>query len=136
MKLNKKGFTLVELLAVIVVLALLMVVLANTALPAMNNAKKKTFLLYAQRLMEKGQELYFLDKNATTSNKDYTVAELMGTSAQESYTGTINVEYSATTEKFTVKAKTQLKDEKNNLCILADTPITTDSGVDIVKPCS
>ena len=43
-KLNKKGFTLVELLAVIVILALLIIVVATTALPAMNNAKKSGYI--------------------------------------------------------------------------------------------
>ena len=47
-KLNKNGFTLVELLAVIVILALLIVIVANTAIPAMNNAKKKALQTYAQ----------------------------------------------------------------------------------------
>lgn len=136
MKLNKKGFTLVELLAVIVVLALLMVVLANTALPAMNNAKKKTFLLYAQRLMERGQELYFVDKNSTDGNQDYTVEQLMGASAKANYDGTINVDYDAPNEKFTVTVKGQLKDVKNNLCIASGKEIKTDSGVDIITTCT
>lgn len=55
MKLNKKGFTLVELLAVIVILALLIVVVANTALPAMNNAKLKSLSTYTERVMEQAK---------------------------------------------------------------------------------
>ncbi len=40
---NKKGFTLVELLAVIVVLAIVMVLATRTILPLMNDAKKTSF---------------------------------------------------------------------------------------------
>ena len=51
-KLNKKGFTLVELLAVIVILALLIVVVANSVLPAMNNSKQSALKTYAQRVIQ------------------------------------------------------------------------------------
>ena len=57
-RLNKKGFTLVELLAVIVILALLIVVVANTALPAMNNAKKNTLETYSKRVVEEAKTLF------------------------------------------------------------------------------
>lgn len=49
-KLNKKGFTLVELLAVIVVLALLMVVAASSIGTALDNSKKKALLTETQKL--------------------------------------------------------------------------------------
>ncbi len=51
-KLNKNGFTLVELLAVIVILALLIVVVANSVLPAMNNSKQSALKTYAQRVIQ------------------------------------------------------------------------------------
>ena len=57
-KLIKKGFTLVELLAVIVILALLLVVVANNALPAMNNAKKNSLEVYAKRVVDQAKGLY------------------------------------------------------------------------------
>ncbi len=49
-RLNKKGFTLVELLAVIVVLALLMVVAASSIGTALDNSKQKSLLTEAQKL--------------------------------------------------------------------------------------
>lgn len=49
-KLNKKGFTLVELLAVIVVLALLMVVAASSIGSALDNSKKKSLVSEAKKL--------------------------------------------------------------------------------------
>lgn len=42
-KLNKKGFTLVELLAVIVILAVIMVITIPTVLGSMGNAKQKAY---------------------------------------------------------------------------------------------
>ena len=57
-KLNKKGFTLVELLAVIVILALLIVVVATTALPAMNNAKENAIVTYSKRVVDQVKGLY------------------------------------------------------------------------------
>ena len=51
MKLNKKGFTLVELLAVIVVLALLMVVAASSIGSALDNSKKSALKTQAQKVL-------------------------------------------------------------------------------------
>ena len=51
MKLNKKGFTLVELLAVIVVLAILIVVAGSTVGSTMNNAKKNALKTETQKIL-------------------------------------------------------------------------------------
>ncbi len=55
---NKKGFTLVELLAVIVILALIMVFAVPQILNVMNDSKKKNFQLYAQRFMQSVSDYY------------------------------------------------------------------------------
>ena len=52
MKLNKKGFTLVELLAVIVVLALLMVVAGSSIGSALKNSKISATKTEAQKLLK------------------------------------------------------------------------------------
>lgn len=69
-KLNKKGFTLVELLAVIVVLALLMVVAANSVGTALDNSKKKTLQTEAQKVLTnflaESQSTYLVDSTAIT----------------------------------------------------------------------
>lgn len=90
-KLNKKGFTLVELLAVIVILAILIVVVANTALPALNNSKKKSLTTYAQRVAEKAKEQYMSSElsSITTPKSCYTVTELMGANA--TYSGIVEI---------------------------------------------
>ena len=85
-KLNKKGFTLVELLAVIVILAILIAVVATTALPAMTNAKQKASDTYAARLNAKAKEMCLVDKiNSTDSNPcTYdSIEDLMGAASSE-----------------------------------------------------
>jgi len=55
-KLNKKGFTLVELLAVIVILALLMVVATRTIGTTMTNSRVAAIQTEAQKLFSKTYE--------------------------------------------------------------------------------
>ena len=52
MKLNKKGFTLVELLAVIVILAVVMLVAVTAVGPAITNSKKGTFFSSASAMVD------------------------------------------------------------------------------------
>ena len=86
-KLNKKGFTLVELLAVIVILALLIVVVATTALPAMNNAKKSALKTYAQRVIEQAKTYYttecVLKTGGSCDYSTWTLKTVMGADADE-----------------------------------------------------
>ena len=71
-KLNKKGFTLVELLAVIVILALLMVVAASTVGTVQENAKKNTLKTEAQKIAtsiyQEAQSAYMLSSSDLTAN--------------------------------------------------------------------
>jgi prepilin-type N-terminal cleavage/methylation domain-containing protein len=62
MKLNKKGFTLVELLAVIVVLAIIMIIAIPSVMTAMNNAKKGAFKIEAQKVLTNAQSVYESDE--------------------------------------------------------------------------
>ena len=55
-KLNKKGFTLVELLAVIVILALLMVVATRTIGSVLDTSKQKAAETEAQKIVSKTYE--------------------------------------------------------------------------------
>ena len=72
MKLNKKGFTLVELLAVIVVLALLMVVAAGSIGTALENSKKSALKTEAQKVLTSAAQdavtANMLDSSKTTYN--------------------------------------------------------------------
>lgn len=100
-RLNKKGFTLVELLAVIVILALLIVVVATTALPAMNNAKKNALETYAKRVVENAKSLVAADSSKCTATAKCTVTDIMGSEATE-YTSSDIVVTGSLSEGFVV----------------------------------
>lgn len=86
-KLNKKGFTLVELLAVIVILALLMVVVATTVMPLMNDSKKSAFTTYAQKFQSTAMGQFEGQKvlNNFASGQPITVID----AATKKYCGTL-----------------------------------------------
>ena len=89
---NKKGFTLVELLAVIVILAVIILIAVNAVLPQMQKARKKSFadegLSFA-----KAAENYYVD-NQLSGTQCVTVANLKGqyvTKSDSDYVGKIIV---------------------------------------------
>ena len=53
---NKKGFTLVELLAVIVVLAIIMIIAVPAVLDSMSNAKQGSLKVEARKVLSKALE--------------------------------------------------------------------------------
>ena len=55
---NRKGFTLVELLAVIVILAIIMIIAIPSVLGTLTTARQKTFVEYVTRVYKAGQEQY------------------------------------------------------------------------------
>jgi len=65
---NKKGFTLVELLAVIVVLAVVMLIATTAVVPMMNRARKNAFITEIQSLI-KGAEAYYTYTYFTNSHE-------------------------------------------------------------------
>lgn len=60
---KKNGFTLVELLAVIVVLAIIMIIAIPAVLDVMNNARKSSFVLYAEKVVRDVTTQYMYDAN-------------------------------------------------------------------------
>lgn len=112
-KLNKKGFTLVELLAVIVVLALLMVVAANSVGTALDNSKKKTLQTEAQKVLTnflaESQSSYLVDSTATSpksgkqTDGDYTYS-IVGSIGTD---GIVHIkEYCVVYQNYSVGSKT------------------------------
>ena len=71
---NRKGFTLVELLAVIVILAIIMIIAIPSVLGTLETARQKTFVEYVTRVMEAGQNQYLTQLSSGTlpSNTDWT----------------------------------------------------------------
>ena len=55
---NKKGFTLVELLAVIVILAVIILIAVNAVLPQMNRARKNSFADEAMNYLKAAETKY------------------------------------------------------------------------------
>ena len=111
-KLNKKGFTLVELLAVIVILALLIVVVANTALPALDNSKKSSLNVYAGRVLNAAKNVFqteVLNSNHDTFKEIFsgtnkycaTMTSLMGSNKQ--YFGYVLVDNTGTDAVYYVR---------------------------------
>ena len=102
-KLNKKGFTLVELLAVIVVLALLMVVATSSIGTALKNAKKNTLKTEAQKIISQiyqdAQSEYMLKGSLTSTSKT-------GTDGDYTYKVTLNSIGNVT--EFCVRYKSEL----------------------------
>lgn len=83
MKLNKKGFTLVELLAVIVVLAVIMVIAIPTVIDSMNSAKKSSFAMYGQKMLNAAMSKVQGDALDGKSAKSvYKFSELVASSGQ------------------------------------------------------
>ena len=78
---NKKGFTLVELLAVIVVLAIIMIIAVPSVMDSMNSARKNAFKIYAQKVLNTAQTKYQADILTGGEIKNcYSLQTLMGSS--------------------------------------------------------
>lgn len=118
-KLNKKGFTLVELLAVIVVLAIIMVLTVPSVLSSMNSARQSSFLLYAGKMIEAAQGKYQSESLLTTPSTCYTLSTLSGNGSTE-YKGVVKV--STGTDGSPV-FKLQMYDSNYQIGFKADTNI-------------
>ena len=58
---NKKGFTLVELLSVIVILSVIVLIATNAVVPMADSAKKQVLAMEANSLVKAAQTLYIQD---------------------------------------------------------------------------
>lgn len=85
---NKKGFTLVELLAVIVILAVIILIAVNAVLPQMRKARKNSFIDEAINFAKAAETAYVSDQISGESNTCYTVKYL-----QEKYVSKADAKY-------------------------------------------
>ena len=65
---KNKGFTLVELLAVIVILAIIMIIAIPAVLQTMQSARQKTFKEYVTKVYSAGQNAYLSKQTLGTNN--------------------------------------------------------------------
>lgn len=93
---KNKGFTLVELLAVIVVLALIMILAIPAILNVMENARKQSFYLYANNVYQKAVNKYVNDMSSATKGKldcsTYKLPTDLDISNSGDYVGWVKVE--------------------------------------------
>ena len=73
-RLNKKGFTLVELLSVIVILSVVILIATNAVLPAANNAKKEVLAGEANFVIQQAGP--YAAKDGVTTSKCYSFQDL------------------------------------------------------------
>ena len=95
MKKKRQGFTLVELLAVIVILAIILVIAIPAVLEATNAAKKESFFLYAQSLQSKAIAQYTQDLEHDKDKTDcavYSIEDDLHLSDTGKYQGWIQVQ--------------------------------------------
>lgn len=107
-KLNKNGFTLVELLAVIVILAVVILVAVNNVIPQMNKAKAGAFKTEALSFLD-GAEQYYTSQQMTggsfpetgVSIKELVTGKYVKSADVDKYEGCIK--YDAGTDKFQIR---------------------------------
>ena len=68
---NKKGFTLVELLAVIAILAILVIIALPNVMGMFNEAKKNSFMTEVKQIYKVAQQTWISDSMMNTSNQVY-----------------------------------------------------------------
>lgn len=73
--LNRKGFTLVELLSVIVILSVIVLIATNAVVPMADSAKKQVLAMEANSLVKAAQTLYIQENSS--SSKCYTYDEII-----------------------------------------------------------
>ena len=93
---KNKGFTIIELLAVIVLLALIMILVIPAIINVLDNAKKESFYLYANNVYEKAVNKYVQSENdASRSDINcsvYRIPEDLDISNSGDYKGWVKVE--------------------------------------------
>lgn len=94
MKLNRKGFTLVELLSVIVILSVVVLIATNAVIPMMSSAKKQVLATEANKFIAAAKTLYV--NEGASGTKCYTYDEIINSGLieknDESYTGSFLIE--------------------------------------------
>ena len=104
---KNKGFTLVELLAVIVILAIIMIIAIPAVLETMTSARRKSFSEYAMKVSTGAEKQYLEDQ--LTSNPGacvlYDIKKDLGFSSTGNYEGYVIVKMTNNDPKIYVTLK-------------------------------
>lgn len=76
MKKKQNGFTLVELLAVIIILAIIMIIAIPAVIESLNKSRKQTFFEYAQNVRMKAEQQYIQDLDLNKERTDCYVYDI------------------------------------------------------------
>lgn len=91
---NKSGFTLVELLSVIVILSVVVLIATNAVIPMMSNAKKQVLATEANTILGAAKSMYAND--GATGSKCYSYDEVISSGLieknDENYKGSFLIE--------------------------------------------
>ncbi len=91
---NKKGFTLVELLSVIVILSVVVLIASNAVVPMMSEAKKQVLATEANKFMMAAQNLYV--RESLSGTKCYSYDDVINSGIieknDEAYAGSFLIE--------------------------------------------
>lgn len=102
---NKKGFTLVELLAVIVILAVIILVAMNAVIPQMEKNRKSAFVTEAETYINAAKTWYTAESMKGTQKNCVNVTaltnEFVEKTGGDDYKGNVQISYDATTKKTT-----------------------------------
>ena len=90
---NKKGFTLVELLAVIAILAILVLIALPNVMGMFNDAKKNSFTTELKEVYKVAEQTWVSDSLFNTSEKIYSRTKAQNCSNQLDLTGRKELEY-------------------------------------------
>ena len=94
---NKKGFTLVELLAVIAILAILVIIALPNVLKMFNDAKKNTFMTEARKIYSEAEKKYISNQmkgiTLTTYSDDSSLCDVGVTECELDLSGRTNISY-------------------------------------------
>jgi len=108
-KLNRKGFTLVELLAVVIVLGLILVILIPNALDAAEKSRTRLFKIEAQNVLKAAREYYengILDGKLATELAKCQSLSAIG-KANSEYKGSVDIVKDGTSVTYTLYLASQ-----------------------------
>ena len=112
--LNKKGFTLIEILAVIIILSLIMVVVTSRSFNIVDTAKTKLFEIKAKRLLEAAKTKYYSDcviglNSSNCAKTIWTMEDITG-ATDDNYDAKFKISY----EDDKINVNGIITDKKNN----------------------